>query len=218
MKKYLNIALFLCQMICLPLIQTAAPVPATSQRMTSAEALKKLTEGNQRYMADKITCEARNNERRSALVSKQNPFATILGCSDSRVPLEILFDQGVGDLFVVRVAGNVAGSTEVESIEYAVKHLNSVIILVLGHENCGAVEAVFTNNAEDFPEIKGLIEPAIKSLKDKKSLADAVKANVRSVVNAIREAKILKPLLQERNIEVVGGYYHLESGQVEILQ
>lgn len=218
MKKYLYIALYVCQIMCLPFVHATETPPATSRIMTSAEALKRLIDGNQRYMADKSTCEDRNNERRGALVSKQNPFATILGCSDSRVPLEIIFDQGVGDLFVVRVAGNVAGYTEVESVEYSVKHLNSAIILVLGHEGCGAVEAVITNNAQDFPRLAALIEPAVKPFKDKKFLEQAVKANVRSVVNTLKEDSILKPLLKERKIEIVGGYYQLESGKVEILQ
>lgn len=218
MKKYLCLAVFVWQIMSLPLAQAAEQSTAVTPKLSSADALKKLIEGNQRFMDDKISCEERFNERRAALISKQDPFGIVLGCSDSRVPLELVFDQGVGDLFVVRVAGNVAGSTELESLEYALKHLNSVIILVLGHEGCAAVAAVLNNEAKDFPEIAALIEPAVKSIRDKKSIEQAVKANVRVVVDTIKKSKILNPIIQENNISVVGGYYHLESGRVEILQ
>lgn len=184
------------------------------------EALKRLVEGNQRFAADKITCDDRNSLRRAALLAKQNPFAIILGCADARIPIELVFDQGVGDLFVVRVAGNVAGNSEIESVEYAVKHLNSVLILVLGHEQCAAVASVLEHNAGDIPVISALIESALvskgSSLKQY-TLESAVKANVRAVVEALKNSNILKSILKDRNIMVIGGYYHLSSGLVELL-
>jgi carbonic anhydrase len=204
------------------LMLTLLPILCTSilfGKITSEDALKRLIEGNKRYANDKSTCDDRNNERRVALVSKQNPFATILGCSDSRVPLEIVFDQGVGDLFVVRVAGNIADLSVLESIEYSIKHVNSSIILVLGHENCGAVTAVVKNEAKDIPQIASFIEPAIRSLQNNDNVIEtAIKANVRQVVETLKSSKYLKPLLEERKVDVLGGYYHLESGVVEILE
>lgn len=112
--------------------------------LSPQEALKKLQEGNERFVSDKsLRCLTDKEDRRKALVNNQKPFAIILGCSDSRVAPEILFDQGLGDLFIIRVAGNVLGSSEIDSITYAVKALLCPLIVVLGHENCGAVEAVW---------------------------------------------------------------------------
>jgi carbonic anhydrase len=110
--------------------------------MTCEMGLQRLKEGNQRYVEDKLIHPDRTSERREALQSKQQPFAIIVGCSDSRVAPEIVFDQGVGDLFIVRVAGNVVGPIELDSIEYAAEYLKSCLIVVMGHQNCGAVDAV----------------------------------------------------------------------------
>ena len=132
---------------------------------------------------------------------------------------EIVFDQGLGDLFIVRVAGNIAGYSELDSLEYGVKHLNASIILVLGHENCAAVNAVFQNDAGDIPYIAQMIQPAVTIAKQSRqnSLAEAVKSNVRLVVDRIKNANIIRDVLKNRNIKVVGGYYNLQTGAVEIL-
>lgn len=199
----------------------AVLVNPTSQVQTSDEALQRLIAGNKRYTEDKCLCTDRDRERRAALVAKQNPFAIILGCSDSRVSPEIIFDQGVGDIFTVRVAGNVAGISELESIEYAIKHLNSLIVLVLGHENCGAVTAVVKNDAQDIPRIAALIEPVVKGIENADSkigIEKAIKANVRAVVNSINNSAYLRPLLDQKKIIVCGGYYRLESGLVELVE
>lgn len=195
---------------------TAAPVQSPQREMAPEEALKKLMEGNKRYSLDKSTCEDRNNARRAEIASQQKPFAAILGCSDSRVPAEIIFDQGLGEIFTIRVAGNVAGSSEVESIEYAAKHLGVSLILVLGHEGCGAVKAVIGNDAKDFPEIAALIEPAVKSLKSNQT-EEAVKANIRLVVETLKKSNYLKPVIKDRKNFIQGAYYHLGSGVVELL-
>lgn len=219
MKKLICALLFSLQMVT-TLFAVNAVNADVKIPLNSKEALKRLVEGNQRFAADKITCDDRNSYRRAALIAKQNPFAIILGCADSRIPIELVFDQGVGDIFVVRVAGNVAGSSEIESVEYAVKHLNSVLILVLGHEQCAAVSSVLERNAGDIPEIAALIESALvtkgATLKQY-TLENAVKANVRAVVETLKTSQILKPILREKNIMVVGGYYHLSSGLVELL-
>ncbi len=199
----------------LPLILLVQPLSAN----ICQEAFQKLKEGNARFMKDQLTHPDRTSERRESVVSKQKPFAVILGCSDSRVAPEILFDQGVGDLFVVRVAGNVSGPLELDSIEYAALHLGSCLVVVLGHENCGAVEAVVQHQTQDIEAVAELIEPAVKNIPTDQpnSLELAVKANVKSVVDYLKQTKVIASLLEQKKIAVVGGYYHLKSGEVEML-
>lgn len=172
-------------------------------------------EGNKRYVNDKLLYPNRSSERREELKTKQNPFATILGCSDSRVSPEILFDQGLGDLFIVRVAGNVAGPIELESIEYSVKHFGSSLIVILGHQSCGAVSAVRDGNTGDIEMIAKAIEPAIQGTK---SIEDAIKANVRAQVDELKKHPLIAKLISEKKLACVGAYYHLGSGIVEILK
>ncbi|MCE5317446.1 MAG: carbonic anhydrase [Parachlamydia sp.] len=179
------------------------------------KALLRLQEGNTRYMKDQSTCPDRAQIRREAVSSKQKPFATIVGCSDSRVSPEILFDQGIGDLFVVRVAGNVVGPVGLDSIDYSVIYLGSNLIVVLGHENCGAVKAVLDNTTKDIETIAKLIEPAIK---DHHELPSAIKANVQQVVKLLKESPVISRLVNEKKLKVVGGYYNLVSGKVDFLE
>ncbi|HUD00945.1 MAG TPA: carbonic anhydrase, partial [Rhabdochlamydiaceae bacterium] len=118
--------------------------------LTPDKALETLMDGNQRFSQDKSLHSDRNSERRQELVSKQTPYAIILGCSDSRVAPEIVFDQGIGDLFIVRVAGNVVGPLELDSIEYSALYLHSSLVMVLGHESCGAIKAVLAGTTKDI--------------------------------------------------------------------
>ena len=185
--------------------------------MTPEEALKTLMDGNERYVNDKLLHPNRSQETREALKYQQNPFAIILGCSDSRVSPEIVFDQGIGDLFVVRVAGNVAGPIELDSIDFSAVILGSAIIMVLGHENCGAVTAVLQHNTKDIEAVAAKIEPAISHIKDD-NLEAAVKANVRSIVQQLKNSPVLSKLIQQKRIDVVGGYYRLASGKIELLK
>ncbi|MCX6990540.1 MAG: carbonic anhydrase [Chlamydiae bacterium] len=186
--------------------------------LTPDEALTRLLQGNERYMQDKLTHPDRSYDRRESLLTSQQPFAIILGCSDSRVAPEILFDQGIGDLFVVRVAGNVVDPIILDSMEYAAKYLGSCLIIVLGHENCGAVKAVMAGQTEDIEAIAGQIRPAIKECKkDHGILQTCVKANVHHVVDAVKQYATIKKLLQQNKVKVVGGYYSLASGKVEII-
>jgi len=181
---------------------------------TPSDSFQRLLEGNQRYVKGKLLHPDRDRERREATVAGQNPFATILGCSDSRVAPEILFDQGVGDLFVVRVAGNVFGPLELDSIEYSVIYLGSTILLVLGHENCGAVDAVQHGKTKDIETVAALIKPAIKP---KMTLEAAVQANVKNVVAQLQKSPVLADYIKQKKFAVVGGYYDLASGKVTIL-
>lgn len=185
--------------------------------MTPEQAIKRLMEGNKRYVNDQLEHPNRNQIRREAVTANQKPFAIILGCSDSRVSPEIVFDQGIGDLFVVRVAGNVVGSIELDSIDYAALYLDSVLILVMGHENCGAIQAVLNHNTKEISAIAEKIELNIAGIEigQPNAVKNAVTANVRAAVKSLRESPVLSRLIKEKKIEVIGGYYNLSTGEVE---
>lgn len=180
------------------------------------EAFSRLMQGNARYVADQLAHPDRSTERRLEVSSQQKPFAIILGCSDSRVPPEIVFDQGLGDIFVIRVAGQVAGPIELDSIEYAVKYLGSSVLMVLGHQACGAVSAVLKGQTKEIEEVANLIQPAIASLQIK-TVENAVKANVRWVVANLEKTPLIAQMLHDKRLKVVGGYYCLSSGKVELV-
>jgi carbonic anhydrase len=193
------------------------------------EALALLLEGNKRYVKGEPAHPRRTPEDFSPLAAGQNPFAVIVGCSDSRVAPEVLFDQGVGDLFVVRVAGNVingAGSTVKGSIEYAIAELGVQLIMVLGHSECGAVKAAITHiDAHDslpgsINELVENIKPAVAAVRDQpgKLLENVIKANVE---RGVEKLNTLPPILAEAvkngKLKVVGAVYDLRSGKVELL-
>lgn len=202
------------------LLMGVSPLYSFEPTLPHEVALKKLIEGNERFSKDNITCPERTQERRLAVISKQDPFAVIVGCSDSRVSPDLVFDQGVGDLFVVRDAGNIVGATELDSIEYGVTHLHAGLVLVLGHTNCGAVSAVLSGNTHDIETIASMIQPAIKNIlpNEPDALEKAVKANVLASVKAIRQSPQLEALISKNKIKVLGGYYDLKTGKVTILQ
>lgn len=158
------------------------------------DAMQRLINGNKRYVQGHTKIE-----------SDQSPFAVIVACSDSRVAPEIIFDQGLGDLFVVRIAGNVVGNLELESINFAVDQLGSSLVMVLGHENCGAVRAVRERKIGDIRGIASLIKPAIVGTT---SLEAAIKANVLHVVKYLQDSL---------PVTVVGGYFDFKTGNVEVL-
>lgn len=193
--------------------------------MTPEESLERLMAGNQRYVQDKLEHPDRTTERREAVSSKQEPFVAILGCSDSRVPPEIVFDQGVGDAFVVRVAGNVVGPVELDSLEYAVKHLHSSLIMVLGHAKCGAVKAVVDGQTSDIEAVAELIAPSVKKCKEEckcdSSSEDllnlCIRTNVNNVVDYIKKSSLIEQYIKEKKVGVVGGYYNLDTGKVELI-
>lgn len=182
------------------------------------ESLTKLIQGNERYFSNKLICPERLQETRTSLIEIQTPMAVVLGCSDSRVPPEIIFDQGIGDLFVVRVAGNVAGPIEMDSIEYAIRALNAPLIVVLGHQNCGAVQAFLKGTIEMIPFVAAEIQNSLNLPSGlDESLEKAIKANVRAVVEKINTHPEFVPLIQENKLKVVGGYYKFSTGKVELL-
>lgn len=178
-------------------------------------ALEKLRQGNLRFSENELISSRREYSFGALLASKQEPFAIIVSCSDSRAPPELLFDQGVGELFVVRVAGNIVGPLELESIAYGVHYLHAPLIVVLGHENCGAVQAVCEKNTKDIPEIASHIQPAVGDCKG--NLEMAIKDNVRNVVAGLKTAKPFEQFVQEGKLKVVGAFYDLNTGKVEFL-
>jgi carbonic anhydrase len=190
------------------------------------EAIKKLLEGNRRYIAGKNSANHRTAKRRAEVYKGQHPFAVIVGCSDSRVPPEILFDQGIGDLFVVRSAGNVIDDIAIGSIEYAVEHLNVQLVLVLGHEHCGAVDATL-KGGEVGGKLKSVVDairPAVEKAKAKGQtshscdlLCSSVKSNARMVAEKIRKSSpVLTESIENGILRVVGAYYELDSGLVTL--
>jgi carbonic anhydrase len=199
--------------------------------ITANAALQRLREGNARFVSGDTDCESRSYPvRREQLVAGQDPFAIIVGCSDSRVPVELLFDQGLGELFVIRVAGNVVGKTQLASIEFAAGEYGTQLVVVLGHTGCGAVTAAFAAmQSGDEPDSGNLrrlvrmIRPAAErsvrrgEAPDEAALVDRVcRENVRQSVDAIRnEAGILRRLVDEGRLVVVGAEYSLTTGLVE---
>ncbi|MNY15442.1 Carbonic anhydrase [compost metagenome] len=217
--KFIKTLLPLFTIVSLAPIASAAPSgPAAS----GDEALTILMAGNQRYVAEAFRHSGHGAQRRGDIAKAQHPVALVLGCADSRVPPELVFDQGLGDLFTVRVVGHVADTSVLASIEYAVGHLDVPLVMVLGHERCGMVEATLKGGQAEghlHPMVEA-IRPALASV-DKRSgdvLDAAVRANVRYVV---RQLEASKPLLAERikagKLKVVGARYDLDTGEVELL-
>ncbi|MCH9611313.1 MAG: carbonic anhydrase [Chlamydiae bacterium] len=173
-------------------------------------ALDRLKEGNERFISGNLKHPHRDEERLNETKLVQKPFACILTCADSRVSPEIVFDEGIGDLFVVRLAGNVAGNLGKESITFAAKALGCEIIVVMGHERCGAVAAVMEGNTGLIPSTARLIRPAVKEFPD--NLERAIEANARN------QKKRLQKLPKLQDIEIIPAYYNLASGRVDFLE
>jgi carbonic anhydrase len=202
--------------------------------ISAREALERLREGNRRFVSgaqsrDHLASQMRRNE----LVAGQAPFAVILGCSDSRVPVEIVFDQDLGDLFVIRVAGNIVASSQIGSVEFAAERFGTRLVVVLGHSQCGAVLATVeelrrpTNSQS--PNLRSIvyrIRPAVEELlatelrHDPDALVrQAVRANVRASVNHLRHgSEVLEQLIQRQGLLVVGAQYSLETGAVDFFE
>lgn len=185
--------------------------------ITPDEALKRLKAGNERFVKSKDSASKPVAARRAETAKGQNPFATIVGCADSRTAPEIVFDQGIGDLFVVRTAGSLVDDYALGSIEYAVEHLGVRLIVVLGHERCGAVTAALAS-ASAPGHINSLvrdIQPAVAAAKGKEgdALANAIHENDAAVAAKIRKETQLGDLASQ--VRVVEGYYDLDTGKVE---
>ena len=190
------------------------------------ESFTQIMEGNKRFASGNILPKDISDAKRKQLCLGQQPFAIVLTCSDSRVPPELLFDQCLGDIFVVRVAGNVVAPIELGSIEYAAEHLHSPLLFILGHEKCGAVKATLEAKGKpegNIGEILKKIMPAATVAKKKGGTPDemletAIKENVKNVFNDImKNSSIIKHLSQEDKLKIVAGEYMLTTGKVEMI-
>ncbi|PZO44207.1 MAG: carbonic anhydrase [Pseudanabaena frigida] len=195
----------------------------TVENLTAEAALQELKDGNDRYVLDHVEHPHEGAQRRVDLSSAQHPFAIVLGCADSRVVPELIFDQGVGDLFVLRVAGHIADDAVIASIEFAVEHLGTRLVVVLGHEKCGAVMAAI-NHAFSEGKLNSLIsyiEPAVKAGQQANGdcvISDTVKAHVNLMVSEIQSTEpILSHEVKNGILKVVPAYYRLATGKVEFM-
>lgn len=181
------------------------------------DALTRLKEGNRRFAEGLSKSPNRTVERRLDLRGAQYPFAVVVACSDSRVAPEIIFDQGLGDLFVVQDAGNIVGGTEMDSINYAVLHLKTPLVMVVGHEECGAVMAVIKGQDEGIPEIAKEIRPAVERSAKMwgNRWENAIKENVRLSVEALTHYPAYQDLIKKGQLRIEGGYYDFNTGRVE---
>lgn len=214
---------------------------ATGPSVSPDEALQKLMEGNKRYVANQMTgAKLSDQAARASLSKSQKPYAIILSCSDSRVPPEVIFDKGLGEIFVIRVAGNVPDPVVLGSIEYAAEHLGSPLIMVLGHERCGAVTATVeskgkTTGSRNIDAIVKTIEPSVKaalknceSCKGVKKCAEtkkselvecAIDANAKSIAaNLPAKSAIIKHLIAEKKLKIVAAKYDLDDGVVTLFK
>jgi len=195
------------------------------------EALERLREGNRRFTKNLRSSERFvTNARRAELANSQEPFAIILGCSDSRVPAEIVFDQGLGDLFVIRVAGNIVAPSQVGSVEFAAARFSTRLVVVLGHSGCGAILATLEelqglskSQSRNLSSIVDRVRPSVEALlatplrNDQPELVrQAVRANIRASVNHLRHgSQLLEELIRDEGLVVVGAEYSLETGVVD---
>lgn len=186
--------------------------------------LKELLEGNKRFACESSEFPRLDKARRHEGLNGQSPKAIVIGCADSRIPPEFIFDQGLGDLFVIRVAGNIIDDAIVGSIEYAVDHLKTSLIVVLSHTNCGAVGAAIDHTPEEVPgkigSLISAIKPAVERARglDGDFLDNATRENAKLVVENIgKQGEIITDAISQNKLDVVAAYYDIESGLVEIL-
>jgi carbonic anhydrase len=202
--------------------------------ISALEALDRLRDGNRRFLSDASDTEGHESlavqSHRPELVSGQEPFAIIIGCSDSRVPAEIVFDQGIGDLFVIRVAGNIVARSQIGSVEFAAKRFGTRLVVILGHSRCGAVDATLEelrlpqqNRSPNLASIVDRIKPAVKTLLEMETELDpdvlsmrAVRANIRASASHLRHgSQILEKMIESDGLLIVGAEYSLETGVVD---
>jgi carbonic anhydrase len=182
--------------------------------------LEPLKTGNNNFVNDSLNNDFQDSSRRKAVVDGQNPFAVILTCSDSRIVPELIFDTGIGELFVIRVAGNIANPSSIASIEYAVAHLEVKLIVVLGHQNCGAVTAALAggDNGKNIDRLLNFIHPAITT-SDSKKVDDV--SHIHSKLTAeklIADSKIISGAINNDTLKIIPAYYSLETGKVDFFE
>lgn len=199
-------------------------------KLTADQALQRLKQGNQLFVSEHHAVIEIDTDRRAQLAKAQEPFAIILGCSDSRVPAELIFNQGLGDLFVIRVAGNIVAPSQIGSIEFAADQFGTRLVVVLGHSSCGAVQAslehLLTDSEHTSPNLHSIVSritPCIKSVvaetvnqSEEARMQAAVRANIHASVEQLRHGSdILEKLIAEDGLLIVGAEYNLETGAIE---
>lgn len=220
MKNY-----FLFPAIVLLVVFAACGHKMNQPVATKSTTLEKLLEGNTRFAAAHPLHPDESRQRIGEIAKGQHPFAVVISCSDSRVPPELIFDQGLGDLFVIRTAGNLVGGLEIGSVEYAVEHLQVPLILVLGHEQCGAIKA-FVEGGETPGHIKDIVdsikaETEISAIAkdDKDRLAHCIEANLKHVTLQLQEqSSIIREKMEKGELKIVTARYDLEKGSVTMLK
>ncbi len=195
-----------------------SPAAIAKQNITPEVAINQLLQGNKRFAGQRTNQPNRGVFRLREVAKSQTPFAAILGCADSRVPAEIIFDQGLGDLFVVRVAGNVATPEEIGSLEYGTLVLGAKVILVLGHERCGAVKAALDSKPVpgQIGTILGKIKPAITASKGQAGdqLKNATVNNIKNQIAILKSSSVVADLIAKGQLQIIGGFYDLDTGIV----
>lgn len=205
---------------------TAKTYTHEAKIISASDAKKLLVEGNARFVDNKtLSKDISEDKRKDLAVNGQYPFAIIVGCSDSRVPPEIIFDQGLGDIFVIRDAGNVVDPIALGSVEYGAVELGAPLIVVLGHEQCGAVKAavdgeeVSENIDSIINEIKPSVEKAKASGATEENIYDKTEnENIKNTIDKIKGSPVIKKLLEEKKVEIVGAKYYMEEGKVEFME
>lgn len=227
MKNSKQVSLYFNRFIYVAIITSFLLATVSADALTPEEAIKKLKDGNKRYVTGKAIHPNQTQARQEKTAKGQDPFVSVLSCSDSRAPVEIIFDQGIGDIFVVRVAGNVVDAIELGSLEYGVAHLDTPVVLVLGHTHCGAVAAA-AKDAKVQGSIVPLVEkiiPAVYKAKEKdpklvgdKLVARATEENIwQSIENLILRSSIIREQIKDGKLQVLGAIYNIENGKLDWL-
>lgn len=188
--------------------------------MNQTEIKQRLQAGNQRFVAEKLERKLQDKVRIEELTAGQQPHTIVLSCADSRVVPELAFDAGLGELFVVRVAGNIANTSSMASIEYAVAHCGSKVIVVLGHQNCGAVTAAVNggDNGYNLNHLLSHITPAVCACAEGTAVNEVVKKNAElTAQELINRSAIIRDAVEKGVVEIVPAYYHLDTGKVDFL-
>ncbi|MCC5648618.1 carbonic anhydrase [Nostoc sp. XA013] len=199
----------------------AAEKTPAKEDITPDKALQELLDGNERFVKAKRRNPNQTLSRLAEVAKSQKPFASILGCADSRVPSEIVFDQGLGDLFVCRIAGNIATTQQIGSLEFGSLVLGAKVIMVMGHERCGAVDAAI-KDAQVPGQIGSLlqaIKPSVESSKEQSGdkLENVCKANILAQVKKLKSSSVLSELIKAEKLKIVGGYYDLDTGRISLV-
>ena len=196
---------------------------SSSSPVKSEEALEKLLSGNKKYLSGSVTPNVSASLRTDLATNGQHPYAVVVTCSDSRVPAELIFNSSLGDIFVIRTAGNVVSDFEIGSVEYGEEHLGSPLVLVLGHTNCGAVTAA-TEGGEAGGNIQAIVNeitPSVQKAKDAGAedvLSKSIEFNVMNSVDKILSSDIIKELKEEGKVDVIGGVYDINTGAITIIE